>query len=208
MTRIILRVALATTALTLSLTHTASASHISISSQNFRVTWNPLVFGSASGPSGSLVRCNVTLEGSFHSATIAKTIGALVGYVTRASLPHPCTGGEAWALTAAEGRTETLPWHVTFEGFEGALPTISGVRQLLHVSFQINLFGVECLYEGNDQGSSELTRGVATFERPDGSVGIPKKSGGFLCPNEGFFGAETGTVTVLGTTTRITVTLI
>ncbi|HZV74771.1 MAG TPA: hypothetical protein VFF79_13735 [Conexibacter sp.] len=191
--------------------NTASANHFSLSNQAFRVVWSPLNFIGE----GSTVRvtCNVTIEGSFHSRTIVKTIGSLVGYVTRA-IAGGCTEDSATVLTA------TLPWHITYEGFSGRLPTISRVRLLLrHTSFTESIFGglVTCLYA--DAGTSEtennagevlLSSGSANELAADPSIRLPFVRGSGLtenCPTRGGF-TGTGQVTLLGATTRIIVTLI
>lgn len=70
----------------------------------------------------AIVRCPVTLEGSFHSQTFAKIARSLIGYITRASVNEAaCAGGAARALT------ETLPWHLQYRSFEGNLPVITRV---------------------------------------------------------------------------------
>ncbi|HZV73609.1 MAG TPA: hypothetical protein VFF79_07835 [Conexibacter sp.] len=190
--------------------NSASANNISISNQFFRVVWSPLNFIGE----GSSVRvtCNVTLEGSFHSRTIAKTIGALVGYVTR-GIAGGCTENSATVLTA------TLPWHITYEGFSGRLPTIARIRLLLrHSAFVTQIFGglVECLYADgggaaeNAAGELLLTGGSANELAADPSIRVPFVRGSGLtenCPTRGGF-TGTGNVTLLGATTRITVTLI
>jgi hypothetical protein len=191
--------------------NTASANNISLSNQTFRVVWSPLNFIGE----GSSVRgvCNVTIEGSFHSRTIVKTIGALIGYVTRA-IAGGCTENSATVLTA------TLPWHITYEGFSGRLPNITRVRLLLrHIAFVTQIFGglVECLYAdaGNNQSENSagevlLSSGSANELAADPSIRIPFVRGSGLtenCPTRGGF-TGTGNVTLLGATTRITVTLI
>ena len=47
----------------------ASAGKLSITNRNFRIVWAPLTMMAF----GMGVECNVTVEGSLHSATIAKT---------------------------------------------------------------------------------------------------------------------------------------
>jgi len=79
-----------------------------------------------------VARCPLTLSGSFHSATVVKTAGLLVGYVTSAQMAT-CTNGSATILPA------TLPWHLTYTGFSGILPAISGVR-LSMTGFSIAIF--------------------------------------------------------------------
>jgi hypothetical protein len=191
--------------------NSASANNISISNQFFRVVWSPLTFiGEGSTIS---VKCNVTLEGSFHSRTIVKTLGALVGYVTK-GMTGSCTENSATVLTA------TLPWHITYEGFSGRLPTIARIRLLLrHTAFITQIFGglAECLYQDAGTNQSEnaageliLTNGSANELAADTTIRVPFLRGSGLsenCPTRGGF-TGTGNVTLLGATTRITVTLI
>jgi hypothetical protein len=180
---------------------TASANRLSISSSTFRATWSPLTFGSNAGGGGTQVICNVTLEGSFHYRTIVKVARSLIGFVTKARVTRPCSGsGEAWAHNGIESNslgtfTSSLPWHVTYEGFEGRLPEITGVRLLLTPDFTIAVFGVLCVYHSNAQGVVKLGRsGEATSLVPDAFFAVGKTSGGFLCPGSGFFTATNSTV--------------
>ncbi|HZV74772.1 MAG TPA: hypothetical protein VFF79_13740 [Conexibacter sp.] len=191
--------------------NTASANNISVSNQFFRVVWSPLTFIGEGSP--LRIVCNVTLEGSFHSATIVKTIGSLVGYVTR-GIAGGCTELSATVLTA------TLPWHVTYEGFSGRLPNISRVRLLLrHTAYITQIFGglADCLYADAGTNQSEnaagevlITSGSANELAVDQTIRLPLVRGSGLsenCPTrEGL--TNTGNVTLLGATTRITVTLI
>src|SRR5438270_9952949 len=95
----------------------ASAAHLSTGNQNFRTVYTSLNFAEPSGFFGT-ISCRVTMEGSFHSATIAKVIGSLIGYVTRATAAT-CTGGGATI------NQPSLPWHVRYGGFTGTLPSIT-----------------------------------------------------------------------------------
>jgi hypothetical protein len=192
---------------------TASARNLSISNQSFLTTWNPLTFSTEAEGGGIRIECRVTLEGSFHYRTIPKILRHLIGYITSANVRRPCTGGEGFAETRDEGSTETLPWHITYEGFEGRLPAIEGIRLLLRPWFIIqNVFtGGRCRYTGNVQGVVKLTRGVATAIVPDGTIPSTRWSGGGLCPPSGFFsaGAEQSSISLqLRPEVRITVTLI
>ena len=182
---------------------TASANRLSTSSQNFRAVWTPLTF--APGP----VECNVTLEGSYHSATITKTVGALIGYVTRASVDNrSCTGGHATVLT------ETLPWHIRYRGYTGTLPNISGVvTGMVGSAFrvEINFFGASCLVRTTAEhpavGIINVgTGGVVTGLRADEGTHIPMTNGCELFGEASFTG--TARVTTPGTSTSITVRLI
>jgi hypothetical protein len=183
---------------------TASARNLSISSQTIRATWTAMEFSSPSA--GVLVRCPVTLEGSLHSRTIAKTAGSLMGYITRAVVAEAsCSGGRARV------RGETLPWHVTYQGFTGTLPNITSIRTTVtRPGFDVTAvffgFNVTCSYR--------TTNVNGTFNREAGGAltnvqveGRELVSEGFGCGNGNLAGTSAAP-TVLGTTTRLTVTLI
>jgi hypothetical protein len=125
----------------------SSARSLSVSEKGFRAAWVWLEFSA-----GVSVRCNVTLEGSFHTATIAKVEHALIGAIARAIVRHPCTGGEVWADNGREVEPlgtapNKLPWHLSFESFVGTLPAILYLRTLLsRFSFVIQgtVLGLTC----------------------------------------------------------------
>jgi hypothetical protein len=121
-------------------TSSPSARNISISHGGlFTAEWRPLRF-----VSDGLVaaECDVTFEGSFHYRTFLKVTNSLVGYITRA-ISNACRSGSATVLTA------NLPWHITYQSFEGALPNITGVRiALILAEYRLHerIFGTtECL---------------------------------------------------------------
>jgi hypothetical protein len=179
---------------------TANARRFQISERGFRTVFAPLTMG-AEGQQP--VVCGLTLEGSFHSRTITKVVGALIGYVTNAEVAN-CTRETARVLK------ETLPWHIQYVSFSGTLPNISSIRDAVTgFSFLVRAFGfVSCLYRSETAhpafGEILLSSGVANRERADESTLQP---GTGLCP-EGFF-QGTGENFVLGsTTTRITITLV
>lgn len=202
---------------------TASANRLSVSNQNIRVVWNPLSFGAEAG--AETIRCRVTLEGSFHSRTIVKTIGNLIGAITRAIVGHPCTGpfgfgAEGWAENGTESilgtrSTNTLPWHISYEGFEGTLPNLNRVNLLLTgLRFWLSIPIGGCLgrYGGptaNIRGFAEITQpgGTVAGLTPEPNASLPLVEGSEGCPNPGFF-SRRGTVSLLGNTTPITITLI
>ncbi len=191
----------------------ASARRIEVSERNFYVIWTPLQFGEPVlfvQP----VRCPVTLLGSFHSRTISKVCGQLVGYVNHASvgLPSSCAGGEATILTA------TLPWHIRYASFAGTLPRITRVRlQLINAAFRVHVSGVNanCLYVTSeaepalgDVNVNETTGVVNNLEALN-TARIRLHEGSEICPANGEF-RNAGRV-VAGTessTTAITVRLV
>jgi len=196
---------------------TASAGRLSISNQNIRVTWSALEFESGGGIT---IRCSVTVEGSFHYRVSAKIAGSLSGYITRAIVRRPCTGGTAWDYNGTEvnevlGGTfaNSLPWHMTYQGFGGTLPAItslidvlSGARHRIRDPF----FGLLCDYttgaNGNATGTASRDTTTGTVDRMVAGGRIRSETAG--CPEANFTTRpEDGLITVLGSTTRITVTL-
>lgn len=184
----------------------AGARRISTTAQGFRAVWASLEFSAG----GFVIRCPVTLEGSFHSRTISKVCGQLIGYISRAFVRETgCAGGSGRALT------ETLPWHVQYLGFEGTLPNIESIRLILvGARFRVvNSNGTACL-AGTTQahpagGIANIVSGSVNTLRADETMRIPL-GGGFVCSfaGESTF-AGTAEVFVQGsTTTRITVRLV
>ncbi len=177
---------------------TAQARRIETSEQHFLAIWEEaekLTFEAIAN-----IECKVTLEGSFHSRTISKVCGQLIGYVTNAQVARPCVGGNGWALNGVErlknGMTtsQTLPWHIRYASFRGTLPRISGIRtQLVGAQFLIEGAGLgECLATTTAAkpafGIIEVneTTGAVEGLRADESVTIPSITLAGLCP-EGRF---------------------
>jgi hypothetical protein len=117
----------------------ASAKRIQISEQRFYIIWSTLQFREAMEL--QRVECPVTLLGSFHSRTISKVSGLLVGHIRHAILAtERCTNGTAVILPTS------LPWNLRFHGFSGTLPRIELIwLQLIVFSYKVTT-GIECLY--------------------------------------------------------------
>jgi hypothetical protein len=172
------------------------------------------------------IRCRVTLEGSFHTGTIAKVARSLIGSVSRAIVAHPCTNGEAWADNGTEAEPlgtapNKLPFHITYESFTGTLPNIANIG-LLYSRFsfvvQGSFIGItgRCRYgRAEDNVSLTSTREVATgaitsISTVAGRTGVTLADGlvgGSVCPVNGNF-AGTGIPTIPSSANRITITLI
>jgi hypothetical protein len=173
----------------------ASARRFVISNPSWRTTWNIMTFSAA----GAEISCRVTLEGSFHSSTIEKVVGSLVGYVTRATVhTEGCISGRVIILQ------ERLPWHVRYASFSGTLPDITTIRaNVIGAAFRFVSF-LECL-----SISTAANPVTATFNL----VGSPVNSvtvGGSI-PCGGITGTVSGTSripTVLNSTTELSVRLI
>jgi hypothetical protein len=173
------------------------ANRLRWSSQTFRSTYPRWII---SGGFGNF-ECGLTLEGSLHSATIVKTVGLLIGYITRAAVGGThCRQGSATILQTS------LPWHVRYESFTGALPSITSFSTTI-TGLQFNIkepfFGIECLASG----------GIATgvYNREAGGVLTSTRIGGespTSCGRSATLEGTSNSLTVLNSTTRITVTLI
>jgi hypothetical protein len=209
----LLLTSLAATAILAAAVGTASANNLSVSNQQIRVTWSGLEL--TNNITTGTVRCPVTLEGSFHSATIRKVSRALIGYISRAAvgLAAQCTGGRATI------NQETLPWHLAYDSFRGALPRIEEITLLLiRASFIVtpnegNSCRATTTIENPAAGRAirNTTTGAITGLRADESRAIPlvNAPGGIFCGlGEGRF-SGLGNVALLGTAaTAISVRLI
>jgi hypothetical protein len=198
----------------------ATAGRMSVSNTRFRVTWNQLRFAEVE-VGGLQITCRLTFEGSFHSSTIRKVSGALIGSVTRAIVDSTnCRGTND--PSRATVLQETLPWHLTYESFAGTLPNITEVTFLLkgyasRVSATILGITCDCLYryEGRpeenlaDTAMRNTATGAITTNMVNAGRRIRFNSGAIpeVCPPFGTFEA-TGQVYLLGNTNRLSVTLI
>jgi len=199
--------ALITAMLLASALSTASARNLSLSNQSFRVTWSRLEF------EGGILsfRCQLTLEGSFHSRTIPKVERLLIGSITRITIKEEsCEGGVRMSVAKAP------PWHITYEGFTGRLPNIGTIRPLMQrFQFNIILLGATCRY---GTATDNLTYSAILNAAGEVTNLVPLTgrdiahllNGSEICPPElAFAGSATdGRVTLLNSTTRIRVTLI
>ena len=186
---------------------TASARNLSISNQNIRAAFRELLFTDSGG--SNRLYCPVTIEGTFHYRTIVKSIGALLGYITRVIVDEPnCAGAGLLAGARTRALTETLPWHITYRGFVGSLPNIE--RIILQVSRpRFTIYNIPIIRECKYEGTMQFFLLPATSElRADETFGVPRtaESNG-ACPANGFFSCVTR-ITLLGTTTPVSITLI
>jgi hypothetical protein len=105
---------------------------------------------------------------------------------------------------------ESLPWHIRYKSFTGTLPNIttvgvelSGERYWFESEF-IG-FGVRCFYTTSIPSTINREAGGAITTMRLNKTGIASETG-FPCPSGNLEG--TGAVTVQGTTTKITLTLV
>jgi hypothetical protein len=191
----------------------ASANRFSVSNTKFRATWTKIILGD---PNGVVrIECPTTLEGSFHSSTIRKVRGALVGAITRGIVKtESCVGGSFMILR------EHLPWHLTYESFVGTLPNIIGVQTLIsRYAVQLRarvIVEITCLYAdlGDPEENLTATLGVEAggaivsyvWDESRGTMRFLSGSG--VCPQRQAVASSQGVFQLLGTTTLITLRLI
>ncbi len=198
---------LAAAALLLGLGTNASANHISTTSRTIKATWRSWEF---IPPIGETFRCPVTLEGSLHSSTIAKVVGALLGFITRASInSSACAGIHATILQAS------LPWHMRYRGFTGTLPSITRIETgIIGLAFLIEgTFGIECLYISSTTEPTIVNYNVSaahaiTSVEVAGEINSTTGCGIFGEHIRGKLAGESTAISQLGNTAGITVTLI
>lgn len=154
----------------------ASANRLSFSAswstRGWRGTWARVEFATET----TTISCPVTLEGSFHNSTFAKTRSLLVGYVTDARVGQ-CPNWVSAVLSA------NLPWHVQYEAFTGALPNISSVK-LDIIGFEISLtqLSTTCLMRSTEANPLVQTLGREAGGTITSSELSGRFTGSFPCP--------------------------
>jgi len=214
-----LLVALAAALLLAGTASTASARNFSITGQSFRVTWSSLEFASAE----ATIRCQVTLEGSFHTMTVTKAAAELMGGISRAIVKQEsCAGGTVAVFNGVERYNGTttpnmLPAHEVYIGFTGTLPDISAmVPAVGRVRFGFRDASGFC----TGQYGNETDLVQTSFNREAGGLvsevvpvegrnrlTLMRRDGGILCPTTVSVRGR-GALMRQGTTTRIGITLI
>jgi hypothetical protein len=170
----------------------ATAGRLSTSGNSLNASWTSLRL--SGGIIGS-VDCEVILNSTLHSRTLTKTRGLLIGYVTAGNVTRCARGGKTILR-------ETLPWHIQYDSFAGALPTISSIRfNVINFAFRIRepTFGIECLVRSVASEPVTFTPNISGGVIQSMTVG-----GSIRC-------GMLGTADLSGTSssiTRITVTLI
>ena len=147
---------------------TASAGRLEFSNRDFRLTFPILVLTAG----GVTSECPVTLEGTLHSATIRKVLGALIGHITRARSNNAACGGSSGRDSScgtevinATVTPNTLPWHVRYQGFGGTLPNITRVSiDIVGASILGAGGGASCLYRST---TARPWRGIFEVSNPE-----------------------------------------
>jgi hypothetical protein len=184
----------------------ASARRFEVSEQGFLIRWSQLAFVAGS----FRISCPVTLEGSFHSRTLSKVCGQLIGYISRAQVPIPpeerCLGGRARALT------ESLPWHILYVSFAGRLPNITSIRvKLINARFLVEPNIGSCLAITSTTRPAMGDISVAAGGEVSTLTALPEFQiplTGLGCPSEGHFEGAGEVFTLITPQTRIKVKLV
>jgi hypothetical protein len=195
-----LLVALFATAAFSLMVSSASARRITVSEGRMLQIWRSLKF---EGGLGQPLTCPVTLEASFHSRTLSKVSGQLIGYVTEtvADSPH-CTNGGATV------KRETLPWHLQYNSFAGTLPSITQLKfQIVGSRFRVETGLVSCEATTTQTnpafGTITVSAGAMTTIRSEGTIPCGVFTGTFEGTGEVFVQGPTGL-----SSTRINVRLV
>ena len=177
------------------LVSTGSARNLSFSSQSFRATWTRWDFFGSFGTQ----ECEIVVRGSFHTRSIAKVVGTLIGYITEANI-NRCFWGSA---TLNRG---SLPWHRRYRSFVGTLPNITGFAETItgaEWTIREPTFGITCTVR------RESSSTIATYTLAAGGV-VTRADISGRSPCGSFTGSLSGSTTAVDNNagTRITVTLI
>jgi hypothetical protein len=190
------------------------ARRLEFSNQRLRMTWNPLNFSNAGR--GFSTNCPVTLEGSFHSRTLSKVSGSLVGYVTRTYVDRANCAPNLifFASGMPESEINTLPWHVRYDSFSGTLPLITEIKlQVIDFRPEIELNSTICRFKSTAARPLYLLVTITETGRLEKvlptTATIPFNEGNpLLCPPEIAISGR-GSITLLASaTTEITVRLV
>lgn len=177
----------------------ASATRLGVNTTDFRAIYPDLRFNTSAGSA----ECQITLLASFHSRTISKVSRALGGAITSATW-GACDSGTMTILT------ETLPWHIQYNGFTGFLPNPTGVRvMMIGTAYRISIEGIACLARTDAAepggGTAALSGGTVTRLDADSSFVIDVDDSGFFCSLAGdaTFSGSANVTTAAGGTARI-----
>jgi len=183
------------------LTSAASAGRLSNSSQTGITLWRTLNF---TGPFGT-VECEVLLAGTYHSRTITKTAGSLIGYITAGTILG-CRRGSATINQAS------FPWHRRYRSFSGTLPNITSIEETIsgaEWTIREPTFGATCTVRAaNGTSIGTYTREAGGAITRAAASSTANRCEGALNAEGTLSGSETNVATALTGGSRITVTLI
>jgi hypothetical protein len=179
---------------------TASAKRIQLSERRFYIIWSALTVEAGLGA----VRCPVTLLGSFHSTTISKVCGQLLGHTTHPEInTAACVGGAMRFLT------ENLPWHFQYRSFAGLLPSITSfVFQTVGARFLVLQFSVSCLYIATQSEPLVYTASISAGQVSALTISGSLTSQTAGCPRANFSGSGAVAVGVENSGVHLVVRLV
>lgn len=201
----------------------AHASKLSLEERGFRFTWTRLeVKFTYAEATETQIGCPVTLQGSFHSRTLAKARGALIGQVSTASVAEASCRAAEGSFSGKLQALRTLPWHVTYQGFTGTLPLIQTIRiRAAGAAFRVYelpTFGMpvdnSCLFASTAETPLAFNVSVnARFElvnvrMEEAGPNMPFSTGGLFCGSAPLQISGTAFVTRLASVTAIALRLI
>lgn len=172
----------------------ASARTFSVSSDRTRATFSRMDFSGGFGT----IECEVVLELTFHSRTLTKSVGTLLGLITAGTVTRCARGG-------ATIDQASLPWHTRYASFTGTLPNILTITKTISGfswRYREPTFGITCQVTGATLAAS-YTRNTATRAVTEFSVSGTASCSGV---NGTFSGRTTNIDDRAGN--RLTVTLI
>jgi hypothetical protein len=187
----------------------ASAGRLSFSSTTFRLVWPEMRVTMPLSTTELTMQaiCGVTLAGTFHARTLAKTAGQLVATLSPTTIiPTPCRVGRGIYLLEN--------WHLRYESFGGTLPSISSLTFSLtglNAVWEEPLWGFRCLYGATPESPARVVatvvRGAITGIRWDETQGIPGGGEGGICGRPATFSGS-GTMAEKSSSAAITFSLI
>jgi hypothetical protein len=192
------------------LSASAYGNRFEISNTGIRASFAALRFYGESILGSLEISCPVVIEGTFHSRTIIKLPEELVGYITTVRITaERCEGSGAVEAFTVLSR---FPWHIRYEGFVGALPSVSRINlRFVLLAYSITAFfgTLHCLYSSTAASplrfwfERNTTTGQVSNIVMDRTSSIPLFEGHEPeCPPTNH--AEgVGTVRLLGTTTTL-----
>jgi hypothetical protein len=208
----------------------AGARRLALSENHIRAVWEGAEEATVRDAGGFfIIECDLTIEGSFHSRTLSKVSGQLIGFITVAEAPHICEpGGELGEIAILNGfepdetgepvEVNSLPWHIRYDSFKGTLPNVTGIRvQIIGAGVLAWNEVAGCLYRSTAARPAfailEVVAGTITTMRWEEVFSIPLEPvGGMLfgifCPASAKLARKSISFEVQRRTTRITVRLV
>ncbi len=110
------------------------------------------------------ITCEVTLHASLHRS-IPKTSGTLTGIIESVLINTSGCRESAGVGNVTDVRVLSLPWHIRYVSFTGALPEITSVRLIIlnmQILYDFEILGgdARCLYRTDQQADARFEEGM------------------------------------------------